>query len=281
VNFEEIYPFIIPFAVYLGSAILLLMIRMIKQKKNDSFRAQIELLVLNGQETIFVAGLGVFDVMIFVLIAPNDLIIYLEETLQIPLLFYVFLYFILPVLILKLLVERNGNIIEDQFWKIFRERLVADHNRQNRIIPSLKFSTYVLSQVHLQQQRHQKQGNKIHYAKPAELTHQEEITLSAYPLDNNSKTELNSEDSIDKVVNTKSFEETTQNTKNYDPTTRDEEKYDPYAPFNEELLSWFPFLKSYVERDPVGLRPEFFLEIIVHKTMNDPQVYQSFKSQGI
>jgi len=271
--------FIIVFGIFLVSSLISILLQQspFKQTKTDNFIANIEKVINNGQQIIFIAGLGIVDIIIFVLLAPNA-VTYMEQELGIPILLYGLFFFSIPGILLRLLVDPPGIKLENLFWAQFHERIFSSSlPNHEKIDPSTYFSTYILNQIQNRRQRTQGRPPQSNININNLKNNENGITLTSYPING-------SNDQNDNKIKSSMPQELSESNDisggHLFRGQSQENKIDPYAQIKDEFLEWFPILKSFTSREPVNLRVELFLEIIVLKAMKDIQIYQYFKNKS-
>lgn len=268
------------FGVYLVSSLALILLQQppFKHINADKFIANIEKVVNNGKQIIFIAGLGIIDILLFALVAPNA-VTYLEQEIGIPIILYGLFFFSIPGIFLRLVVNPPGIKLEQLFWAQFHERIFSSNvPNHEKIAPSTYFSTYILNQIQIRRQKTQGRPQQPNIITNMVKNNENGITLTSYPVNDN--------------IDQNNFKSQTSMRQKHSQSTESsgghlfrgqsqDDKIDPYAQIKEEFLEWFPILKSFTSREPVNLRVELFLDVIVLKSMNDIQIYQFFKNRSI
>lgn len=289
-KFDNIIPFILIFSTFLVTSFLLLLLQYIKTLSSNKFTAYAEKIINNGQQIIYITVLGIFDLILFILIAP-DLVTQLEVEFKIPILFYALFYFLVPIILFRIFVDPVGIKFESLFWNEFQYRIQDDYQNAKKIVPSASFCNYILHQIYIRHQKTQSNSRPSRNLNNRDYSHQnaqrsyqmldtpshdevDEVILTSYPVTEEKR-------NLEFIPNQSLLSsESPQQGQEQEQKQKQDER-NPYLVYHNELLDWFPNLKPFVERDPVSLRAQLLLEIIITQTMNDPRVYQFFKNHSL
>lgn len=266
-SYEGVTPFLLATVAYLATTVGVYLYETWRSAKASDLAGLADRVVHQGQAVIFVGGMGVLTVVLLPLLVTEASLDALEQSLGVPLLFYGLFVFFVPILMLRGIVEGNGNKVEAEVWQQFRRRLLRPTGEEEAIKPSNLFTTYLVGRVQEAQDR-QRQNS------PPEVdastgSEQNELTLTSYPTpDPDPDQTTKAEPPLPRSKNPLFGSE--------DELATD----DPLEPVKEEVVGWFPELQPLVERRPVGLRPELLLDVLLKETFKDPEVYQYFVTDG-
>ena len=208
----------------------------------------------NGKTVVFLTFLSVIDLVLFMMFVPDSSIQYLQTELQSSFWFYALLIFLIPILLSKFLLEPKGQQIEELFWNEYRNNVLT-------IKPSMDFALFVLARIQMKLHpinRVQQQMEVDYSSKPME----NEITTTTFPMD------------YTQQVDPETLETRTQNSLFDSPDDLIQENV--LEKFYNEIYKVVPALEKMTLK-PLNMKPEFFLSLIIERTLKDEQMIQFFK----
>ena len=257
-RFSQLEPFYILTICYIGSSVVVLSYYSLFNSKESNFLKIINEMVNSGKAIIFLAFLAVVDLLIFMLVVPDTSLSLLEKDLQMQFIFFGILIFFIPIILAKFSIEPKGKEIEERFWFQFIESCKTK-------APSNEFALFILARVQMKFLPPSRVPSDFEREEiPTTNSISDEISTTTFPL--NYKAELSNQ-----VIEA--------NTKNslFDSEEIAEEE-SMFEKYFEEIYTMIPDVRTAVTMNPVSLRPELFLNIIIEKTMKDEKMIQYFQN---
>lgn len=253
--YSDLTPFYITLGTYILSCFVILIIDQFSIKRSTSLRDLIEQLLVNGKTVVFLTFLSVLDLILFMMLVPDASIQYLQTELQSSFIFYALFIFFIPLALSKFLLEPKGKQIEELFWIEYRKNIFTTK-------PSTEFALFVLARIQMKLHpiNRVQQQIEANESKPME----EEITTTTFPMDYSQQIDS-------RVLETKEKNSLFDS----NDTLAEENMFEKY--FNE-IYQVVPELEEMTKLQPLNMKPELFLSIIIERTLKDEQILQYFKS---
>ena len=254
--YSKFEPFYIIAGTYLISCILVLLFYQLTSTSGTNLARLIEKMLSSSKAIIFLTFLAVLDLIIFMLFVPTSSITFLETELQTKFLFVGFLIFFIPFILTKLNIDPKGKDIEELFWAQFLESIKYKK-------PSSEFSLFILAKIQLKFLPLNRKKATFDQESTQNEFVSDEIATTTFPLDYSQKLEPQE---LEQQHSNSLFDS--------------EEAYSDVNVFEkyfEEIYQLVPELKQLVEKKPVNIRPELFLNIIIDKTLRDEKMMKFFK----
>ena len=254
--YSKFEPFYIITGTYLISCILVLLFYQLSSAPGSNLARLIEKMLSSSKAIIFLTFLAVLDLIIFMLFVPTSSITFLETEMQTKFLFIGFLIFFIPFILTKINIDPKGKDIEELFWTQFLESIQSKK-------PSPEFSLFILAKIQLKFLPLNKRKSTVAQENVQNEFISDEISTTTFPLDYSQNLEP------------QELEQPQSN-----PLFDSEESYSEenvFEKYFEEIYQLIPELKQLVEKKPVNIRPELFLNIIIEKTLRDEKMMKFFK----
>ena len=253
--YTDLIPFYIFLGVYILSSFAILLVDQFVVIKNNSLAGLMDIMLRNGKTVVFLTFLSVIDLILFIMFVPDPSIQYLQTEMQSSFLFYALLIFLIPIF-LKFLLEPKGRQIEELFWIEYRKNVVTTK-------PSMDFALFVLARIQMKLHpinRVQQQIELKESSRPLE----NEITTTTFPMDYTQREDP------------ESLEIKNQNSLFDSPDDLIQENV--LEKYYDEMFKVVPSLEKATTLKPLNMKPEFFLSIIIERTVKDEQLLQFFKN---
>lgn len=257
-DLKELEPFFAMYGIYLFTMFIVVFIQSLNKYENgDALTKLAQRIITNGKGMFFMTGLALFDLLLFILLVPENSVVYLEEQ-GYSLIIYSLMFLFIPLLLLKYTLEKHALSFEEIFWTNFKAKIKQSSN------PSSNFATFILARINYRANQQQTRKN-LNMEKELRSINTDEIITTAYPANNSEDSQSIIKDERNPLFDTE------------DQLVED----NPIEIYGKEIITLFPELEPYTKASPVNIRLELLLNIVIEKTSQDPEINQLFQKMKI